>query len=79
MIEGKGDVMAQFEGFKVIDSESGEEADVKRIAKSEKWASSLVWTDMAGFALDQDGDIMLMDGCGNYAWPPDGRFEAVAP
>ena len=61
--------------FRVIDRNTGVEADMQQVALTEKWASGLAWCDMECFALSQFGGApLLMDECGNVAYCPDGRF-----
>jgi hypothetical protein len=50
------------------------DADLKAIAIDEKWARTLVWSDMAGFAVESDGTLILLDKCGNYAHAPPRLF-----
>lgn len=61
--------------FTVIDKRTGQEADTREIALKEEWAKHLVYCDMEGFAIEQDGTLILMDECGNYARCPSDRFE----
>lgn len=61
--------------FKVIDKQTGKDADPKQIALKEDWAKDLIYCDMEGFAILEDGGLMLLDECGNYAFCPAGRFE----
>ena len=61
--------------FTVIDLETGEYPDVIRIALEEYWAKNLVYCDIDGFYLGQDGELMLADECGNCASCPSGRFK----
>lgn len=61
--------------FKVIDKKTGKEADTYKIALKEDWAKCLVYCDIEGFALTEDGVLVLMDECGNVAYCPDDRFE----
>ena len=63
--------------FKVIDKKTGKEADTYEIALKEDWAKSLMYCDMEGFFIGEDGYLMLADECGNYAYPPQDRFEVV--
>lgn len=64
--------------FKVIDKNTGKEADTYDIALHEQWAKNLVYCDMEGWFIGEDGSLMLADECGNYAYPPDlDRFEVV--
>lgn len=60
--------------FKVNDNKTGKEADEYRIALREEWARSLCYCDMDGFALMQDGSLILVDECGRYEYCPEGRF-----
>ena len=64
-------------GFKVIDKKTGKEANPKEIALNENWADMLVYTDMDGFYIGQDGTLILADTCGYFAYCPTGRFEIV--
>lgn len=63
--------------FKVIDNQTGEAADPMQIALKEKWADHLIYCDMEGFAILEDGGLALLDECGNYAFCPAGRFKIV--
>lgn len=63
--------------FKVIDKKTGKEADSYKIALKEDWAKCLVYCDIEGFALTEDGVLVLMDECGNVAYCPDNRFEVI--
>ena len=63
--------------FTVIDKETGHYPDLEKIALHEDWAKGLVYCDMEGFAIEEDGDLFLMDECGNSKYCPPGRFEIV--
>ena len=63
------------EGFSVIDVKTGEEADTWDIALNEDWAKHLMYCDMEGFAIEEDGTLILLDECGQYAYCPIGRFD----
>lgn len=63
--------------FKVIDTETGEVADIVQIALNEPWAKNLIYCDMDGWAMQEDGCLLLMDECGGIAFPPEGRYKAV--
>ena len=65
------------ETFTVIDNKTGKEADCGKIALHEEWAKGLCYCDMDGFALMQDGSLILMDECGRFAYCPNGRFSIV--
>lgn len=60
--------------FKVIDVMTGVEADPYKIALKEPWAQHLMYCDMEGFAILEDGTLMLTDECGKYEFCPEGRF-----
>ena len=61
--------------FKVIDTTTGNYPDLEKIALTEEWAKDLMYCDMEGFAIEEDGDLMLMDECGNFRYCPDDRFK----
>ena len=63
--------------YDVIDTKTGKYADLQKIALKEEWAKGLVYCDMEGFAIEQDGTLVLLDECGNCAYPPEGRFKIV--
>lgn len=63
--------------FHVIDKKTGKEADTYNIALHEKWAKSLCYCDMEGFALMEDGTLYLMDECGKCVYADRDRFEVV--
>lgn len=60
--------------FRVIDASTGQEADAEQIALTEDWAQRLVYCNIDGFAITEDGDLVLFDSCGNLAYCPPGRF-----
>ena len=64
-------------GFAVIDNETGKEADPHQIANDEEWADSLIYCDIEGFALLENGSLILLDECGNYEVCPADRFTVV--
>ena len=47
--------------FKVIDLQSNQLADTENIASSEDWADGLIFYDMWGFALLENGSLILVD------------------
>lgn len=61
--------------FIVIDKKTGKEADEYEIALHEDWAKHLMYCDMEGFAIEQDGTLVLIDECGQLAYCPSDRFE----
>lgn len=60
--------------FSVIDLLTGKEADISNIALTEEWAKDLIYCDMEGFHIDEDGTLCLADECGKYAYCPHDRF-----
>jgi|SRR5699024_2352015 len=54
--------------FEVIDPKTGEYPDLEHIARTEEWAQNLIPCDMEGFCINEDGNLILMDECGNYAY-----------
>lgn len=62
-------------GFDVIDTKTGEYPDLEKIALTEEWAQGLVYCDMDGFAVQEDGSLILLDECGNCVSCPTGRFD----
>lgn len=63
--------------FTVIDTNTGEYPDLEAIALHEDWAKGLVYCDMEGFAIEEDGSLLLLDECDNSRYCPIGRFEVV--
>jgi hypothetical protein len=63
--------------FHVIDKKTGEEADTYDIARNENWAKGLIYCDMEGFFIGEDGTLVLLDECGNWTYCPEDRFEIV--
>lgn len=61
--------------FSVIDKKTGKEADDYMIALKEDWAKDLMYCDMDGFAITQDGYLILLDECGQFRYCPLDRFE----
>lgn len=66
--------------FKVIDKKTGKEPifDFNHLFKM-KWfkQSNLIWCDISCWAIDEDGNLMLVDDCDNIAYAPQDRFEVV--
>ena len=63
--------------FNVIDPKTGEYPDLEHIARTEEWAKNLIPCDMEGFCINEDGNLLLMDECGNYAYCPPDRFQVI--
>lgn len=66
--------------FEVIDRRTGGAPifDFNHIFK-EKWfkESNLIYCDISGWGIDEDGNLFLMDDCNNIAYPPKNRFKVV--
>lgn len=63
------------ETFIVIDTKTGKEADEYAIALYEDWAKHLCYCDMDGWAIMDDGSLLLVDECGKYACADRERFK----
>jgi len=63
--------------FTVIDRTTGKAPDTWQIALHEEWAHSLMYSDMEGFAIQEDGTLVLMDECGNFCYCPPCRFDVI--
>ena len=60
--------------FDVVDTTTGKYPDWERIAREESWAKGLVYCDMDGIAIREDGSLILLDECGNcVSCPPEIR------
>lgn len=65
------------ETFTVIDTKTGKEADEYNIALHEDWAKHLCYCDMEGWAIMNDGTLLLVDECGKFAYADRERFKVV--
>ena len=63
--------------FWVLDKNTGKEADPYEIALKEEWAHNLIYCDMEGFALLEDGSLYLLDECGRYEYCDPNRFKVI--
>ena len=64
--------------FVVVDKKTKKEEDCYNIALKEDWVKGLCYCDIDGFAITQDGTLILLDECGKIAYCPDNRFKVVA-
>ena len=62
------------QGFEVIDPLTGIYPNVEKIAFCEQWAAHLRYREMGGFYLSEEGELILADECGHFAYCPFGRF-----
>ena len=63
------------ETFTVIDTKTGKEADEYEIALHEDWAKELCYCDMDGWAIMDDGTLLLVDECGRFEYADRERFK----
>lgn len=63
--------------FSVIDKQTGDAPDLEKITYEEEWAKGLIYCDMDGFLMREDGTLVLADECGNWTSVPPDRFEVV--
>lgn len=63
------------ETFVVIDNKTGKEADTYNIALHEDWAKHLCYCDMEGWAIEEDGTLLLVDECGRFEYADRERFK----
>lgn len=61
--------------FTVIDKNTGKYPEISDIALKEEWANELMYPDMWGFAVGEDGSLFLVDECGNLRNCPSERFD----
>lgn len=65
--------------FDVVDTKTGQYPDWEHIARTENWADGLVYCDIDGIAIREDGSLILLDECGNCVSCPRDRFEIRRP
>ena len=65
--------------FDVVDTKTGQYPDWEHIARTENWADGLVYCDIDGIAILEDGSLILLDECGNCVSCPRDRFEIRRP
>lgn len=63
--------------FSVIDNKTGKYPDLYNIALKEDWAKGLMYCDMEGFSINEDGQLILSDECGKFVYCPSDRFTVV--
>lgn len=63
--------------FRVVDKKTNKEANIGEIALKEDWAKGLMYCDMEGFAILEDGNLVLLDECGKWEYCPSERFEII--
>ena len=65
--------------FDVVDTKTGQYPDWEHIARTEDWADGLVYCDIDGIAIQEDGSLILLDECGNCVPCPRDRFKIRRP
>lgn len=60
--------------FTVIDPHTGEYPNLEAIVRHEVWAARLLYCDVDGFYVGEEGELILLDDCNRVAYPPPGRF-----
>lgn len=60
--------------FKIIDTKTGKEPTDKVIT-AEAELGNLITCDIDGFYVGEDGQIILVDDCGNCTWLDMSRFK----
>lgn len=65
--------------FDVVDTKTGQYPDWEHIARTEDWADGLVYCDIDGIAILEDGSLVLLDECGNCVPCPRDRFKIRRP
>lgn len=67
----------EIKGFNVIDPNTNKYPDLKKIFKEESWAEGLSYISPYGFALQEDGQLLAIDACGNQRTCPPDRFKIL--
>lgn len=60
--------------YEIIDTRTGERAKAYELVQ-EPWAEKTRGWDWPILAVDENGDVILTDDCGNYDGVPEGRVE----
>ena len=60
--------------FKIIDKKTGKEP-TERVIQNIAKRGNLIPCDIDGFYIDEDGQIILVDDCGNCTWLDMSRFK----
>lgn len=60
--------------YEIIDTRTGERANASALVQ-DPWAEKVRGCDWPALAVDETGDVMLTDDCGNYDMVPEGRVE----
>lgn len=60
--------------YEIIDTRTGKRAKAHKLVQ-EPWAEKTRGCDWPALAVDETGDVMLADDCGNYDMVPEGTVE----
>ena len=52
--------------------------DVVSLCLKQDWAKGLCYSDIEGFAIGEEGNLYLLDECGNYREVPYGKFKVLS-
>lgn len=63
--------------FTVIDKQTGKYPNLQAIVRKEDWAKNLIYCDVDGFLVNEDGYLFLYDDYGNIAYCPQDRFKVI--
>ena len=63
--------------FRVIDNKTGKYADPYEIALFEEWAQGFCYCYIDGFAILEDGKLLIVDDSGHYVYCDSERFKVV--
>ncbi len=55
-------------------NQDGTKPNLEEIVRTEEWAKDLMLHDLDGFAIMEDGYIVLLDECGRFRSAPPNRF-----
>lgn len=61
----------------VVKNRDGSTPNLEQIAITESWAKDLVYCDIGGFVMDEEGNLALTDDTNAIAYAPQGRFSVV--
>lgn len=54
--------------FTIIDKRTGEEVDIDNLIEELDLNTNLMVNDIEGFAIGENGEIYLLDECGNFVF-----------
>lgn len=60
--------------WEVVDRKTGQQASLEQLSMEGWVQEKLVWPDLEGFAIGEDGAIYLLDECGNWELCDPTRF-----